>query len=85
MADTTFSPGTTITSDWLNDVNDSVYNGISKLPTTMFANLPSISTVPVGTRAVVSDSSVNSFYSVVAGGGSYVIPVFSDGTNWRVG
>lgn len=27
MADTTFSPGTTITSDWLNDVNDSVYNG----------------------------------------------------------
>lgn len=27
MADTTFSPGTTITSDWLNDINDHVYQG----------------------------------------------------------
>lgn len=25
MADTTFSPGTIITSDWLNDVNDAIY------------------------------------------------------------
>lgn len=29
MADTTFSPGTIITSDWLNDVNDMVYDGVT--------------------------------------------------------
>jgi len=28
MADTTFSSGTVIQSDWLNDVNNSVYRGL---------------------------------------------------------
>jgi hypothetical protein len=49
------------------------------------ATLPSATTQGVGARAFVTDSSVTTFRSVVAGGGSTAVPVFSDGTNWRVG
>jgi len=34
MADTTFVSGTTITSDWLNDVNDFIYNGTTSISCT---------------------------------------------------
>ena len=36
-------------------------------------------------RAFVNDSSVTTFNTIVAGGGANRVPVFSDGTNWRVG
>lgn len=49
------------------------------------ATLPSASVVGVGARAFVTDSSVTTFRTIVAGGGSTPVPVFSDGTNWRVG
>ncbi len=49
------------------------------------ATLPSASTQGVGARAFVTDSSVTTFRTIVAGGGSTAVPVFSDGTNWRVG
>jgi hypothetical protein len=39
---------------------------------------------PQGTRAVVTDSTTITFYAIVSGGGTYVVPVFFDGTNWRV-
>jgi len=49
------------------------------------ANLPSASTAGVGSRSFVIDSSVSTFGSTVAGGGSTKVPVYSDGTNWKVG
>lgn len=49
------------------------------------ANLPSASTLGAGARAFVTDSSVSTFGSAVAGGGSTKVPVYSDGTNWKVG
>jgi len=49
------------------------------------ANLPSAATAGVGSRAFVTDSSVSTFGSTVAGGGSTKVPVYSDGTNWKVG
>lgn len=49
------------------------------------ATLPSASVAGVGARAFVTDSSVTTFRTIVAGGGSTPVPVFSDGTNWRVG
>jgi len=49
------------------------------------ANLPSAVVVGAGGRAFVRDSSVTAFRSIVTGGGSTNIPVYSDGTNWRVG
>jgi hypothetical protein len=39
----------------------------------------------VGARGFVTDSSVSTFGSTVAGGGSNKVPVYSDGTNWKVG
>jgi hypothetical protein len=43
---------------------------------------------PQGTMAMVTDSSVaaaNNFGAVVAGGGAHAVPVYNDGTNWRIG
>ena len=52
------------------------------------ATLPTASTALAGTRAAVSDS--NAAYTAgigaaVAAGGSYVVPVFCNGTNWVIG
>lgn len=49
------------------------------------ADLPSAVTATVGARTFVSDSSVTTFNTTVAGGGSNIVPVFSNGTNWKVG
>jgi hypothetical protein len=38
-----------------------------------------------GMRAFVSDSNINTFYSVVTGGGSYIVPVYYTGSEWRIG
>jgi len=50
-----------------------------------FADLPTAANAGVGARAFVTDSSVSTFGSNVAGGGSGKVPVYSDGTNWKVG
>ena len=49
------------------------------------ATLPGASTLGAGARAFVIDSSVTTFGSTVAGGGSGKVPVYSDGTDWRIG
>ena len=41
-----------------------------------------------GKRAFVSDAThalSNHHGQIVAGGGTYFVPIFSDGTNWRIG
>jgi len=48
-------------------------------------NLPSAADVGSGARAFVSDATGPTFGSVVVGGGAVKTPVYSDGTNWRVG
>jgi hypothetical protein len=47
--------------------------------------LPAASTAGAGARGFVTDATASTFYSVVSGGGSIGVPVFSDGTNWRIG
>ena len=49
------------------------------------ADLPNAADVGVGSRAFVTNSSVSTFGTTVAGGGSTKVPVYSDGTNWKVG
>jgi len=49
------------------------------------AKLSSAVASGVGARGFVTDSSVSTFGSTVAGGGSTKVPVYSDGTNWKVG
>jgi len=48
------------------------------------ANLPSASTY-TQCRFLVTDATTTTFGTVVAGGGANIVPVYSDGTNWRIG
>ena len=49
------------------------------------ATLPSASVSGMGARSCVSDATVTTFASTVVGGGSNKVPVYSDGTNWKIG
>jgi hypothetical protein len=49
------------------------------------ATLPSAVTSGVGARGFVSDATATTFASTVAGGGANKVPVYSDGTNWKIG
>ena len=48
-------------------------------------SLPSAAAAGAGARSFVTDATVTTFASTVAGGGSNAVPVYSDGTNWRIG
>jgi hypothetical protein len=52
---------------------------------TTVASLPSASTAGAGARSFVTDATVTTFMTTVAGGGSNAVPVVSDGTNWKIG
>jgi len=47
--------------------------------------LPAAATAGSGARAFVTDANATTFASIVAGGGANKVPVYSDGTNWRIG
>jgi hypothetical protein len=47
--------------------------------------LPFASVAGLGARAFVTDALAPTFGAVVATGGVVAVPVYSDGTNWRVG
>jgi hypothetical protein len=49
------------------------------------ATLPSAVTSGKGARSFVTDASAPTFGATVAGGGAVAVPVYSDGTNWKVG
>jgi hypothetical protein len=49
------------------------------------ATLPAAATAGAGARAFVTDANATTFASIVAGGGANGVPVYSDGTNWRIG
>jgi hypothetical protein len=49
------------------------------------ATLPSAVTSGKGARSFVTDATAPTFGSTVAAGGSVATPVYSDGTNWKVG
>lgn len=59
--------------------------GTLKIPPVVVASLPSASVSGNGARHFVSDASATTFASVVAGSGANGVPVYSDGTNWRIG
>lgn len=49
----------------------------------LVAALPAAGTV--GRRAFVTDATATTFASIVAGSGTNKVPVYDDGTNWRIG
>jgi hypothetical protein len=60
-------------------------NGVSFQKTFTVSTLPSAVTAGVGAKTFVTDASVTTFASIVSAGGSNKVPVYSDGTNWRIG
>jgi hypothetical protein len=56
-------------------------------PTTNYtvATLPSAATSGAGARTFVTNALTPTFGATVAGGGAVFTPVYSDGTNWKVG
>lgn len=49
------------------------------------ANLPSAASAGAGARAFVTDANSTTFNAAVVGGGSNAVPIFSDGSAWRIG
>jgi hypothetical protein len=49
-----------------------------------FAQLPN-AVGNTGARAFITDGSTTTFAATVAGGGANFVPVYSDGTVWKVG
>jgi hypothetical protein len=72
---------TSVSTYIANDINE------ESAPPYKVANLPS-ATANATTRVFVSDSlvgPVGNFGAVVNGGGSNLVPAYSDGFNWRIG
>jgi hypothetical protein len=63
----------------------SLVTGFVKTGAVAVGALPSAATAGAGARMVVTDANATTFASVVAGGGANIVPVFSNGTNWRIG
>jgi hypothetical protein len=49
------------------------------------ATLPSAVTSGKGARSFVTDALAPTFGATVVTGGAVAVPVYSDGTNWKVG
>lgn len=49
------------------------------------ADLPSASASGIGARSFVTDALAPAFGTTVVTGGAVAVPVYSDGTNWKVG
>lgn len=49
------------------------------------ANLPAAATAGAGARAFVTDATSTTFNAALSGGGANSVPVFSDGSAWKVG
>ena len=76
---TTLAAGNVLTSDANGSGN---WAAPAKVVYTV-ATLPA--TPAQGDVAIVTDATANTFHSVVAGTGSNIVPVFNDGTDWRIG
>jgi hypothetical protein len=73
-------------ANWLSSaLSNATVAGYVKVEAVTVANLPSPVTAGAGARATVSDANATTFNSVVAGGGANILPVFSDGMDWRIG
>jgi hypothetical protein len=85
-----FGPGTgTITGDLFNGFFGRILeydvSYIIGVDNETVANLPAPHSRWKGCRMYVIDSSVTTFGSIVVGGGPNTVPVWCDGTNWKVG
>jgi hypothetical protein len=61
------------------------FSNVIKTTATVFASLPTAATAGAGARSFITDSTAATFGTVAAGGGANAVPVWSDGTNWKIG
>jgi hypothetical protein len=66
-------------------ITETIIRGVTRRTTYTVATLPSAAAMGAGSLAFVTDANSTTFNAVVVGGGSNAVPVFSDGTNWRIG
>lgn len=59
--------------------------GYIRLNGVTVASLPTASATYKGARGTVTDATATTFLSTVAGGGANVVPVFCDGSVWKIG
>ena len=69
----------------MNNIGALVIGGNLAQSTNSVSGLAGLTGVVVGSRAFVTDASLPVFGSTVSGGGAVAVPVYYDGTNWKVG
>jgi hypothetical protein len=57
---------------------------VKTIPVTV-ASLPTAGSTFRGVRSFVTNATTTTFASIVVGGGTNPVPVYCDGTNWRIG
>lgn len=77
------------TGKWTNDYYD-IIKGLERLGLIDLApGSVTVATLPTagntGARNFVTDANATTFASIVAAGGANKVPVYDDGTNWRIG
>ena len=90
VTDTSSTAGSNLLDLQVGGVSKASVNKAGYFRTAGFtvAALPAAATAGAGARAYVTDGSVvaaGNFGTIVAGGGANGVPVYSDGTNWRIG
>lgn len=60
-------------------------SSVSKTTPVTVASLPAAGLAGAGARAFVTDANSTTFNAAAAGGGSNIMPVFSNGTGWFIG
>ena len=60
-------------------------SSVSKTTPVAVASLPAAATAGAGARAFVTDANSTTFNDSAVGGGSNIMPVFSNGTGWFIG
>ena len=63
-------------------------NSTLSFPAVALASLPAAATIGAGARAFITDANLvasGNFGAAVSGSGSNNVPVYSDGSNWRIG
>ena len=74
-----------VTASGISASGNIATGGITQNRVYTVSALPAAGTAGAGARAFVSNANTTAFYSAVGAGGSNTVPVFSDGTTWRVG
>jgi hypothetical protein len=76
---------------WLKQVLSSIRAALSdEWPAPLRTKSYAVADLPpaadwTGGRAFVTDANATTFASIVAAGGANGVPVYSDGTDWRIG